>query len=245
MKVLVFNAGSSSLKFGVFDTGRCDGQLFKGSFQRFRDGLCTYRFSTPEGDEEGEAPHAGIADAIAAVPEVLKAHGIGAPDAVGNRIAHGGDRFAAATVLDDGTLDAVRALTPLAPLHNPANLEAVDLARGLWPEVRQASSTRHSTSPTLAAPRSTRRPGRGATRGCAATAFTARPTGTWPKGLPKRSASPCTTSGSLGASGQWSVGLRHSQGREHRQLDGHDAARARYSGNRAREADDRLRAAQR
>lgn len=137
MRVLVFNAGSSSLKFGVFDTGRGDAQLFKGSFERFRDGICTYGFSTPEGHEEGVAPHAGIADAIAAVPEVLRAHGIGAPDAVGHRIAHGGDRFATATVLDDDRLDAVRALTPLAPLHNPANLQAVDLARGLWSEVPQ------------------------------------------------------------------------------------------------------------
>ena len=171
MRVLVFNAGSSSLKFGVFDG-----------------------FSTPEGHEEGEAPHGSIADAIAAVPDVLKAHGVGAPDAVGHRIAHGGNRFTAATVLDDGTLDAVRAMTPLAPLQNPANLQAVDLARGLWPEVPQvASSIRRSTSPTHGTPQPTPCPRRGATPGCAGTGFTTRPTNTWPSGRPKRSASGCAT----------------------------------------------------
>jgi acetate kinase len=137
MKLLVFNAGSSSLKFGVFDLDQGERQLLKGSFEGFRHGACTYRLATQDRQDEGEAPHGSVADAIAAVPDVLETYGIGAPEAVGHRIAHGGDRFHAATVLDDQTLNTVRDLTPLAPLHNPASLQAVDMARRLWPGLPQ------------------------------------------------------------------------------------------------------------
>ena len=46
MQILVFNAGSSSLKFGVFDVGAETREMFKGSYERFRDGSFEYRFGT-------------------------------------------------------------------------------------------------------------------------------------------------------------------------------------------------------
>ncbi len=137
MKILVFNAGSSSLKFGLFDSANGDDELLRGSFDRFRDSGCDWSLRTAEGRDEGTAPHADVAAAIAAVPEVLAARGFDRIDAVGHRIAHGGDRFAGATPLDDATLAEVEQLTPLAPLHNPASLKAVHLARNLWPDLPQ------------------------------------------------------------------------------------------------------------
>ena len=153
MKVLVFNAGSSSLKFGVFDTSNGDEELLRGAFERFRDGVCAYELRTAAGREAGEAPHGDLAAAIAAVPDVLEAHGLGAIDAVGHRIAHGGDRFAAATRLDDATVAEVERLTPLAPLHNPAILRAVRLAREIWAELPQLGvfdTAFHLTNPARA-----------------------------------------------------------------------------------------------
>lgn len=146
MRILVFNAGSSSLKFGVFEADR---QLFKGSFERFRDGGCDYTFRGPA-VERGRAPHADLDAAIAAVPDVLRQHDLTDLHAVGHRIAHGGQQFPAPTLLDDDAILRIEALTPLAPLHNPANLAAVRLSRRLWPDLPQVGvfdTAFHLTAP--------------------------------------------------------------------------------------------------
>ncbi len=139
MRVLVFNAGSSSLKFGVFDMFPDEGlaqakHVFKGSFDRFGEGGCDYRSGVEE-NSVARAPHTTLSEAINAVPDVLAEEGITDIDAVGHRIAHGGPTFTKAAELSDRTLDEIRELTPLAPLHNPANLEAIDVARNVWPKV--------------------------------------------------------------------------------------------------------------
>ncbi|WP_333829716.1 acetate/propionate family kinase [Pararhodobacter sp.] len=163
MRVLVFNAGSSSLKFGVFDAGKATDQCFKGSFERFRDGECSFRFCAGGRDEAGQAPHGDLSAAIAAVPGVLADWGIDAITAVGHRIAHGGPDFVAPARLDSETLARIEALTPLAPLHNPANLEAVRVAMAVWPDLPQLGvfdTAYHLTNParatTYAVPRAWR-----------------------------------------------------------------------------------------
>ncbi|WP_209425631.1 acetate/propionate family kinase [Pararhodobacter sp. SW119] len=153
MRILVFNAGSSSLKFGVFETGADTQHLFKGSFERFRDGGCAFRFTQGTDTEEGTAPHGDLTAAIAAVPGVLTAHGLNDIAAVGHRIAHGGPDFAAPTRLDGDSLPRIEALTPLAPLHNPANLEAVRVAIETWPDLPQVGvfdTSFHLTNPARA-----------------------------------------------------------------------------------------------
>ncbi len=139
MQVLVFNAGSSSLKFGIFSVGTETREVFKGSYERFREGGCEYRFRQGETDERGAAAFAGPGDALKGVPAALKRFALDSIDAVGHRIVHGGARFSAPTLLDDDTVEAIAALTPLAPLHNPANLEAVRLCRDLWPDLPQVA----------------------------------------------------------------------------------------------------------
>ena len=139
MQVLVFNAGSSSLKFGVFGVGTETREVFRGSYERFRAGGCEYRFRHRETDEQGAAEFDSPGEALKGVPAALKRFGLDAIDAVGHRIVHGGARFTSPTLLDDETVEAIESLTPLAPLHNPANLEAVRLCRGLWPDVRQVA----------------------------------------------------------------------------------------------------------
>ncbi len=153
MRILVFNAGSSSLKFGVFDTGAETVQVFKGAFERFRDGGCDFRFRRDARDEGGTAPHAGLPEAIAAVPGVLADWGVEGIAAVGHRIAHGGPDFAGPARLDEDSLPRIEALTPLAPLHNPANLAAVRLAIKTWPDLPQVGvfdTAYHLTNPARA-----------------------------------------------------------------------------------------------
>jgi acetate kinase len=87
------------------------------------------------------------------VPEVLARFGVGGLAAVGHRIAHGGAAFTGPALLDEATVARIEALTPLAPLHNPANLAAVALARRIWPGLPQVGvfdTSFHLTNPARA-----------------------------------------------------------------------------------------------
>lgn len=150
MRVLVFNAGSSSLKFGLFDDDR---QILKGSFERFRDGGCHAVIDGQGGRTAGPAPHKDLAAAIAAVPGVLAERGLSGIEAVGHRFVHGGPDFAGPALIDDAVLARIEAQTPLAPLHNPAMLEGLRLARALWPDLPQVAvfdTSFHLTNPARA-----------------------------------------------------------------------------------------------
>jgi acetate kinase len=140
MKILVFNAGSSSLKFGVFDMSISDSRVFKGEYEGFKNGACTlyYRTGGEQGTEQKRSESiATVEDAIMRVPEILKEFGFTSFDAVGHRVAHGGERFHDATRINDEVLEHIEGCTPLAPLHNPANLKAITISRELWPDVPQ------------------------------------------------------------------------------------------------------------
>jgi acetate kinase len=140
MKILVYNAGSSSLKFGVFDMNMEDSRIFKGEFEGFYNGTCTLHYRV--GGEQGKSlkraePLNTIDEAINRVPQVLEKLGFADFDAVGHRVAHGGERFHNATLIDAQVLKHIEVCTPLAPLHNPANLKAITSSRELWPDVPQ------------------------------------------------------------------------------------------------------------
>jgi acetate kinase len=129
MRILVFNAGSSSLKFGLFEIGDSEKELARGTFERFRDGVCTLQLTVGQRRSMRAPAVADIGAAIKVVPELLRELGFG------HRIAHGGARHQRPARLDDAEIAALEALIPLAPLHNPAGLAAVRMARGAWPEV--------------------------------------------------------------------------------------------------------------
>jgi len=143
MNILIFNAGSSSLKFGVFDMSVEDSRVFKAEFEGFKNGGCTlhYRIGGEQGEEkERSEALATIEDAIVRVPEILKEFGFADFHAVGHRVAHGGERFHDATLIDSEVLKHIESYTPLAPLHNPVNLKAVTLSRELWPNLPQVAA---------------------------------------------------------------------------------------------------------
>lgn len=131
--ILVLNSGSSSLKYALVDT--------TGAAAR-RDGLIE-RIGEPGGIRDH-------AEAVRAMTEDLGDHGL---TAVGHRVVHGGARFRQPTLIDDDVLAAIRDLTPLAPLHNPANLTGIEVARALRPDLPHVAvfdTAFHATLPAAA-----------------------------------------------------------------------------------------------
>lgn len=112
MRILVVNAGSSSVKFSVFDTA-AGTQLFKSELERIDD----------------------VASAVATIPALLQEEGLATFDAIGHRVAHGGTRFVDASIISSSVLDSIREFTPLAPLHNPPALAGIEATLKSWPNV--------------------------------------------------------------------------------------------------------------
>ena len=139
MKVLVINAGSSSLKYQLIDVDNGN-VIAKGLCERI--GICgsmlTYK---PAGGDKHEFKQdmKDHTDAIRMVLDALVDPKIGVVksmdeiDAVGHRIVHGGEKFAKSALITDELIEAVKSLTDLAPLHNPANLMGIDACRAIMP----------------------------------------------------------------------------------------------------------------
>jgi len=113
MNILVFNAGSSSLKARLIDpaSGKA---LVEKKVERIADGQ--------------------LEAAVTSVLAEVKGQNIGA---VAHRVVHGGARFTRAALLDDEAIAAIEACVPLAPLHNPANLAGIRAAKRALPDMPQ------------------------------------------------------------------------------------------------------------
>ncbi len=140
--VLVVNCGSSSIKYQLIDADS-EIALAKGLVERIGADNALLRHTGPNGVVETEQPlpdhDAGLRAVLAAFGEAGPSLGEAGLAAVGHRVVHGGDRFADPAVVDDSVLDTIRDLIPLAPLHNPANLEGIEVAMRVFPEVAQVA----------------------------------------------------------------------------------------------------------
>ena len=120
MKILVLNAGSSSLKFNLFEGApesietNSEQVLAKGEVER-------------------------VTSMTDALKDVFQQIDSATVDAVGHRVVHGGDRFHESVIIDAGVEKEIEALSILAPLHNPHNLEAFRAAREHLPGVPQVA----------------------------------------------------------------------------------------------------------
>ncbi len=159
MKILVINAGSSSLKYQLMDpdTGEI---AAKGLCERiYIDGRLTHKNLVKGTKVEREIPMPSHAEAIDAVlsilvdPEFGVIRSVDEIDAVGHRVLHGGDRFIASCIIDEACKQAIRDCIPLGPLHNPANLmgiEACEKAMPGKPQVAVFDTAFHMTMPPKA-----------------------------------------------------------------------------------------------
>jgi len=155
--IAVINAGSSSIKFALYASGAHQPATFRGQVERI-----------------GSAPHLTISDVAGQqvqdrqwpvdgfdhrkatsviVEQAIELLGGARVAAVGHRVVHGGTDFAAPIRVDDEVIDKLRALCPLAPLHQPHNLAAIEaIAEGApgIPQVACFDTAFHRNQPELA-----------------------------------------------------------------------------------------------
>lgn len=156
MKILVINAGSSSLKYQLFDMDN-ESIIAKGLCERIGIGghlKHTPLNGKPVFDEDMDFPT--HAEAIAAVLDKLVSKEYGVVEsmdeiaAVGHRVLHGGSKFTASQLVTDAVKDAIRECFPLGPLHNPANLMGIEACEKTMPGVPQVAvfdTAFHQTMP--------------------------------------------------------------------------------------------------
>lgn len=142
--LLTFNAGSSTVKLGLFALGAAGAERIGKGVIDFRDE--PLRLSLVEGPDRfdialkaaaGEELDAVLAEAFRRLSWHFDMNGIAV---AGHRIVHGGDGFAGPVLLDGAAIAAAEALTPLAPLHQPQGLRLVRAIRRLRPELPQTAS---------------------------------------------------------------------------------------------------------
>lgn len=148
--VLVINCGSSSVKFSVLDASSCEA-LMTG----IADGINTEKaFISVNGGEPVKLAHQDYEGALAAIAlELEKRNLMSSVALIGHRIAHGGDLFSESTLITKEVIEQIRQVSPLAPLHNYANLSGVKAAERLFPGVQQVAvfdTSFHQTLPPQA-----------------------------------------------------------------------------------------------
>ena len=123
MKILVLNSGSSSIKYTLFH-----------SLIPVQNGLI----------ERVENYEKALSDIL---------FNIGAIDAVGHRVVHGGEIYKESVLIDESVIETIENLIPLAPLHNPANLAGIKAVISLYPALKQVAvfdTSFHQTIPDYA-----------------------------------------------------------------------------------------------
>lgn len=145
--VLVINCGSSSVKFSVLDAAGCDALL-----TGIADGINTDKaFISVNGGEPVRLAHQDYEGALAAIAlELEKRDLMSSVALIGHRIAHGGDLFSESTLITEEVIEQIRLVSPLAPLHNYANLSGVEAAERLFPGVQQVAVFDTSFHQTMA-----------------------------------------------------------------------------------------------
>ena len=159
MKILIINAGSSSLKYQLIDM-QDQSVIAKGLVERI--GIEGSNLSHKYGDGQKfelvtplqnhtEAMNIVLAALVDADHGVIKS--LDEIGAVGHRVLHGGEKFSASCLIDDAVIDAIKENIPLGPLHNPANLMGIEACQKVLPSVPQVAvfdTAFHQTMPAKA-----------------------------------------------------------------------------------------------
>ena len=163
MKVLVINCGSSSFKYQLLDMPEGKA-LCSGLVERIGDamGSLTHKVVRASGNEEKYSFEHPFPDHTAGMNEVVKLltdpekgaiKNLSEIAAVGHRTVQGGERFQKACIVGEEEKQAIRTLSSLAPLHNPANLQGIEVAQKLFPHAPSVAvfdTEFHATMPKKA-----------------------------------------------------------------------------------------------
>jgi len=159
MNILVINTGSSSIKYQLFNMPD-EQPLCSGLVERIglTEGIITHKIFREEKEEVIQRslpiPHheAGLQEVAALLTDAAK--GVikdpSAIEAVGHRVVHGGEAFAATTIITDAVKEKIKELFPLAPLHNPPNYLGIQVAEKIFTQALQVGvfdTAFHQTMP--------------------------------------------------------------------------------------------------
>ena len=160
MKILIINTGSSSIKYRLYDMPegieQAAGLVEKIGAPGSRIDHRWVEVSSGENQELERQPESipdhvsGLKLVVALLRETLGEVEI---DAIGHRVVHGGEAFSQPTLVDEAVLDEIKRLTPLAPLHNPANILGIEVALSAFagvPQVAVFDTAFHQTMPRRA-----------------------------------------------------------------------------------------------
>lgn len=147
MKILVLNSGSSSIKYQLFDM-RDESVLASGSVEQIGEpgSHLSHSHRAPMAEMKKTVRTLPITDhrqGFQLISSILKETGAladtGELRGIGHRVVHGGEQFKEPARVTPAVLAAIRALIPLAPLHNPANLLGMEVAMETAPSVPQVA----------------------------------------------------------------------------------------------------------
>ena len=143
MKILVLNCGSSSLKFALIELPTYK-VLTSGNEERIgiADSFITFR--APDGKKiERHLDIPNHTRGVEIILDILKEEEFGyirsfdEIDAIGHRLVHGGERFAQSVLITPEVIEKLKECTPLAPLHNPANILGIEAVTRVLPQTPQ------------------------------------------------------------------------------------------------------------
>jgi acetate kinase len=155
MNVLVFNCGSSSLKYRLIAMPE-EREIASGEAQRVgpptaEPSRITHR--TDAGREVIQVPMADHSAAFDEVMKLLRRDPKMIPDVFGHRLVHGGTLFTAPTIVDDAVMAGLESIAHLAPLHNPPAMKLIRACRAKAPELPEVAvfdTSFHATIPEYA-----------------------------------------------------------------------------------------------
>lgn len=138
---LVLNSGSSSIKFQLVDPANhaTDDPFVSGLVEQIGEKMGRIILKIEGKKVVKEAPIADHSEGLSMSFDLMTEHGCGPSQvdiiAVGHRVVHGGILFSAPELITDEIVEMIRDLIPLAPLHNPANIDGIEVARRILPDV--------------------------------------------------------------------------------------------------------------
>ncbi|MBP3461770.1 MAG: acetate kinase [Bacilli bacterium] len=139
MKIISINAGSSSLKFSLFDmtNKNC---IASGYFERVTlpNSFYTIKYNGEKIKEEIEMPNHTVAveillDRLISLNIISSLDEI---DGIGHRLVHGADKYNRSVIITDEVIEDLKKYIPLAPLHNPANILGIEAVKKVLPNVK-------------------------------------------------------------------------------------------------------------
>lgn len=150
--ILVLNCGSSSVKFSVI-TAKDKLTVMSGLAERLASEQASLTVKVNGDKCQQDIAYADHAQALLAIVEVIKSYANYEVCAVGHRVVHGGESFAASCLIDDVVLAALESCSQLAPLHNPPNITGILAAQKAYPQLPQVAvfdTAFHQTLPETA-----------------------------------------------------------------------------------------------